>query len=120
MYVEFVGKLLDLLDLGQLHPVVPEPVLPLLADVRNLPHGLDGLHVDLPIVLQWLVPYLLHPQNTVLRDLLIMHFTVGLRPGELPRVVLCLEVSVALGPAEVEVFAVVSDEQRPVARVDRS
>lgn len=109
-----------LLHLCQLHPVLPEPVLPPLLDVGDAVHGLDGPHVEVPVVLDGFVLLVLELVDGVVADLLVVEFAMGLGPGQLSGVVLGLEVAVALGPAESECFAIVPHEHHPVPRIYRA
>eukprot|EP00359_Climacostomum_virens_P006877 CAMPEP_0204916598 /NCGR_PEP_ID=MMETSP1397-20131031/14367_1 /ASSEMBLY_ACC=CAM_ASM_000891 /TAXON_ID=49980 /ORGANISM="Climacostomum Climacostomum virens, Strain Stock W-24" /LENGTH=75 /DNA_ID=CAMNT_0052089149 /DNA_START=270 /DNA_END=494 /DNA_ORIENTATION=+ len=61
---------------------------------------------------------LLELEDRVDSQFFAMCVSVGLRPLDLPWVPLLLEVLVALGSAELEGFAVVSDEGDAMARVD--
>jgi hypothetical protein len=102
----------------QFHPVLPEAVLAALLDISNALHGLDGLDVEVAVVLDGLVALLLELEDGVLGDLFVVELATGLGPGEFAGVVFGLEVAVALGTAEAEVLAVVAHEHHSVAGVD--
>ena len=56
-------QVLLLLDSGQLHAVIPETILPPGLDVCDFLHGLDGLDVEVSIVLYWLMSLLLELED---------------------------------------------------------
>jgi hypothetical protein len=118
MHQDLPLDILLLLHACQLHPIFPEAVLSALLDISNALHGLDGLHVEIPVVLDGLVPLLLELEDGVLGDLFVVELAGSLGPGQLAGVVFCLEVAVALGTAETEVLAVVAHEHDSMARVD--
>lgn len=120
MYQNFPLNILLLLHTCQFHPVLPEAVLPALLDISDSLHGLDGLHVEIPVVLDGLVALFLKLKDSVLDDLFVVELAGSLSPGKLAGVVFCLEVAVALGTAEAEGLTVVTHEHDPVAGVDWS
>lgn len=107
-----------LLDACQFHTVFPEAVLPALLDVGDALHGLDGLDVEVAVVLERLVALLFELVDWVLGELFVVELAIGFGPGKFSRIVLGLEVAVALGSAETEGFAVVADEHDAVAGID--
>lgn len=111
-------NILLLLHACQFHPVLPEAILSALLDISNALHGLDSLHVEIPVVLDGLVPLLFELEDSVLGDLFVVELASSLGPGEFAGVVFCLEVTVALGTTEAEGFGVVAHEHDSVAGVD--
>ena len=81
-------------------------------------HHLQRVLDKLAVVLDRDVPLLLEVHASVDCQFLSVRFTEGLRPLELPRVALGLEVLVALRTAEPEHLAVVTHEHHPVTGVD--
>ena len=118
MLHHFILDITLFLFAGEPHPALPETIFSSLFDVGAALHRLYCLHVEIPVVLFGLVAALLELVNRVLDKLFVVKFAMGLGPGEFAGVVLGLEVAVALGSAESEYFAVVSDEGGPVTRVD--
>lgn len=116
--LEFLVYVFYLLDLCQLHAVVPEAVLSPLADICDFLHGFDGVDVDVSVVHIGLVDLPLQLEDAVLHQLFIMQFSIGFGPLEFSRVVLGLEMFVAFGPAESEGLAIVPDEHHAMAGVD--
>lgn len=120
MDFKFTMHLLDLLDLGEFHPVVPESIFSLFTDVRYFPHGLNRLNIDISIILDRLVSNLLQSKDAVLRNLLVMHFTIGFCPGEFSGVMLSLEMSMAFGSTEEKAFRIIPDEKSAMTWVNGS
>lgn len=110
----------DLLDLAQLHSVLPESFLTSVPDISDLLHGLDRLDVHVSIVLHWLVALLFELENRVVCQLFAVNFSVGFGPGEFSWVVFGLEMLVALSTTEFENFTVVTNEGHSMAWVNRT
>ena len=75
-------------------PVFPEETLPTELHLFNFLHHLNSLDVEVSVVLEWLITFLLELKNCVLAHVLTNGLTVCLGPSHLPWVVLGLELFV--------------------------
>lgn len=69
-----------LLDSCQLHSVLPEAVLSSGFDICNSFHSLDGLDVEIPIVLNWFITFLFELEDRVFGDLFVIKLSGSLGP----------------------------------------
>jgi hypothetical protein len=124
-HLEHVGLLADLLvrqrDAGlalgrQTHSV--ESLLAQLSDSVDDVHRANRLDPQVAVISDGCVSALLELKRLVDRHLLALRRSESLRPRRLPRVVLRLEMFVALRPAESEYLAVVPYKLNAVARIN--
>lgn len=118
MNQNFSFNILLFLNSCQFHPILPKPVLPPLFDICDSLHGLDGLNVEVSVILQRLVSFFLELEDGIIGKFFVIEFAGSFGPGKLSGVMFGFEVTVAFGSAETEVFAVVSNEHNTVAWVD--
>ena len=111
---------LNLLNLTQFHPILPEPLLPSIPDIRDLLHCLNRLHIHLSIVLHGLVTSLLELEYGVVGELFTVDFSVGFGPGEFSWVMFGLEMLMTLGPTEFKHLAIIANKCHPMTRVNWS
>lgn len=83
-------------------------------------HGLNGLHVEVTVVLEGLISFFFELVDCILSELFVVKFAIGFGPGKFAWVVFGFEVTMTFRPAEAEGFAVVSDEHDAMSRVDWS
>ena len=88
--------------------------------ISNSLHGLNGLDIKVPVVLQRLVSLFLELEHRIVDMFFIVKFACGLSPCEFSGVVLSPKVAMAFGPAKSEIFAIISHEHDSVTWVDRS
>ena len=113
-------NILLLLHRRKLHSILPESILPPFFYISNSLHGLNGLDIKVPVVLQRLVSLFLELEHRIVDKLFIVKFACGLSPCEFSGVVLSPKVAMAFGPAKSEIFAIISHEHDSVTWVDRS
>mmetsp|Transcript_43382 Transcript_43382/g.131975 ORF Transcript_43382/g.131975 Transcript_43382/m.131975 type:complete len:288 (-) Transcript_43382:144-1007(-) len=117
--LDLLPRLHLLLELGVLHSVGVERLLPPFLDPLDRLHGQYRLPHEGAVVLDGAVPSLLEFERRVHRHLLPPGLAVRLRPGDLPRIALLVEGTVAFRAAESELLRVIPDEDYSVAGVAR-
>ena len=95
-----------------------ESLFSLLANSVYFLHRLHRVDVDFSVVFDGLVSFLFEIENTVVYYLLAVGFAIGFGPLHLLRIMLGLEMFVALGPAKAENFAIIPHENHPMAGVN--
>lgn len=74
MHQDLPLDVLSLLHVRQFHTIIPKTILPSFLYVRDSFHRLNGLHVEITVVLQRLISLLLEFENRVLDDLFVVKF----------------------------------------------
>ena len=104
----------------QFHSILPKSILSSFLNICYPLHGLYCLHVEISVVLQRLISFFLKLKHSVVCKFLIIEFTCGFSPCEFSGVMFSFEMTMAFGPTEPKVFAIVPDEHNSVAGVDWS
>lgn len=112
----FYSSSVDFLSLK--HSVFPMDRIPFFFSLLNLLNSLHSLNISFSVVSNRLHLNLLHLQSSIVHELFIMDFSISFGPFHFLRIVLCLEVIVALRPAKLKKLTVISHELNSMSRID--